>query len=58
MFLGLGKTLGPPGGPKIPPEGLSRGPERDSEEANDIWHVGYQFSQFSALKMYTESTSL
>ena len=58
MFLGLGKTLVPPGGPQGPPRGSHRGPERLSEDANEIWHVGYQFSQFSALKMNTGSRHL
>ena len=44
--------MGPPGTPIGPP----RGPERVSEEPNEIWHVGYQFSQFSALKMNKGST--
>ena len=34
------------------------GPERVSEDADEIWHVGYQFSQFSALKMNTVSRHL
>ena len=58
MFFGLGKTLGPLGGPQGPPQGSQRGPERVSEEPNDIWHVGYQFSLLSALKMNTGSTYL
>ena len=33
-----------------------KSPERVSEEPNDIRHVGYQFSQFSTLKMNTGST--
>ena len=50
MFLGLGSTLGPPGAPQGPCQGGgARGPERVSEKLNDIRHVGYQFSQFSAL---------
>ena len=53
MFFGLGKTLGPLGVPPGTPQGSPRGPERVSEEAIKIWHVGYQFSQFSALKMNT-----
>ena len=56
MFWGLGKSLGPQGGPQGPPRGSPKGPERVSEEPNEIWHVGYQFSQFSALKMNTGST--
>ena len=51
MFLGFGKTLGAP----HYPQGSPRGPERVSEDANEVWHVGYQFSQFLALKMSTES---
>jgi len=58
MFSGLGKTLVPPGGPQGPPRGSHRGPERVSEEAIKIWHVGYQFSQFSPLKMNTGSRLL
>ena len=58
MFLGLGNTLGPPGGPQGPPRGSPRGPERVSEEPNEIWHAGYQFSQFSALEINTGSTYL
>ena len=38
------------------PWGSPRGPERVSEEPNELWHVGYQFSQFSALKMNKGST--
>ena len=48
MFLGLGKTLGPAGGPL----------EVQKEDPNDIRHVGYQFSQFLALKMNTRSSHL
>ena len=44
--------MGPPG----TPWGSPRGPERVSEEPNELWHVGYQFSQFSALKMNKGST--
>ena len=58
MFFGLGKTLGRPGGPQGPPQGSPTGPERVSEEPNEIWHIGYQFPQFSALKMNTGSTHL
>ena len=58
MFLGLGKILGPPGGPQGPARGSPGGPERVSEEPNEIWHIGYQFSQISALKMNTGSTCL
>ena len=58
MFFGLGKNLGPPGGPQGPRRGFPRGPERVSKEPNDIGHVGYQFSQISALKMNTGSTQL
>ena len=32
-----------------------KSPERVSEDPNEIRHVGYQFSQFSALKMNTRS---
>ena len=46
--------MGPPG----TPWGSPRGPERVSEEPNELWHVGYQFSQFSALKMNKRSTYL
>ena len=53
MLLGLGKTLGPRGAPQGPHLVSPRGPERVSEKSNDIRHVGYQFSQFSALKMNT-----
>ena len=58
MFWGLGKSLGPQGGPQGPPRGSPKGPERVPEEPNEIWHVGYQFSQFSALKMNTGSRHL
>jgi hypothetical protein len=58
MFLGLGKTLGPQGAPQGPRLVSPRGPERVSEESNDIRHVGYQFSPFSALKMNTGSIHL
>ena len=58
MFLGLGNTLGPPGSPQGPPQGSPRGQERVSEDGNEIWHVGYKFSQFSALEMNTGSRHL
>ena len=47
-----------PRGPPGTPWGSPRGPERVSEDANEIWHVGYQFFQFSALKMNTGSPQL
>ena len=35
-----------------------KSPERVSEDPNEIRHVGYQFSQFSALKMNTRSKDI
>ena len=35
--------IGDPHGPPWTPAGSPRGPERVSEELNDIRHVGYQF---------------
>jgi hypothetical protein len=58
MFLGLGKNFGTPRRPPKTPRGSPRGLERVSEEAIEIWHVGYQFSEFSALKMNTGSKLL
>ena len=58
MVLGLGKSLEPPGGPQGSPRGSPRGPKWVSEEPNEIWHIGYQFFQFSALKMNSGSTHL
>ena len=58
MFFGLGKTLGPLGVPPGTPQGSPRGPKRVSEEPNEVWHIGYQFPEFSALKMITGSTQI
>ena len=55
MFLGIGKTLGPPGPPRDPAGGPL---EVQKEDPNDVRHVGYQFSHFLALKMNTRSSHL
>jgi hypothetical protein len=44
--------------PQGHPRGAPRGPERVSEEPNDIRHIGYQFSQFSALKRNTRAKNI
>ena len=46
----------PQGPPRDPARGGARGPERVSEKLNDIRHVGYQFSQFSALSHLYDPT--
>ena len=47
--MGLGNTVGPPGGPPGPP-GVPRGPERVSEESNDMYKQDLLYNLFVALK--------
>ena len=58
MFLGLGKTLVPPGGPQGPPEGPIEVQKGSLKMLMKYGMLGINFFQFSALKMNTGSRHL